>query len=129
MRKPRYLGWMHGIGFVLSVVALIVGGLYNPAIGFPIAVAILIALEIPSSPELLSREILRIIYGSIIRGGMRRGIFIKEMFTFAAIYLAISSFAFDMVTAGLSNAILGVALVISCAASEIEAKAIKSRIA
>lgn len=128
MGRPEYLMWMHGTGVGLSVASLIIGGLHNPGIGFCIAVAIFIALELFSSSELIDKKILRIIYGSIMGGGIRRGIFIKEMFTVAVIYLAISSFALGMKTAGLSNALLGVALVISTIASELEARGIKKAI-
>lgn len=125
MGRPKYLGWVHGIGVVLSITALFIGGVYSPAIGFPIAVAVLIALEVPQPPKLTNKELLWTIYGSIKKGGIRRGLFIKEMFTVAVIYLAIGSFAFGMKTAGLSNAVLGTALVISSIASEIEAIGIK----
>lgn len=133
--RPKYLAWMHGVGVVLSVVALFIGGLRSPAIGFPIAVAILIALEVlppPTFPKtagvLTYKSALRGAYGSIKRGGIRRGIFIKEIFTLAVIYLAIGSFAYGMRAAGLSNAVLGVALVISCVASEIEASMIRREV-
>lgn len=133
---------MHGVGAVLSVVALFIGGLHSPAIGFPIAVAILIALEVLPTNALvykpvttqslkvqqLFRNILREAYGSIKGGGIKRGIFIKELFTLAVIYLAIGSFVHGMRAAGLSNAVLGIALVISSTASEIEASMIKRAI-
>ena len=128
MRRPRYLAWMHGIGAVLSVVALFLGGLRSPAIGFPIAVAILIALEVLPAGVLAHKSALRGAYGSIKRGGIRRGIFIKELFTFAVIYLAIGSFTHGMKAAGLSNVVLGVALIISSIASEIEASMMKRAI-
>ena len=124
MSRPKYLAWLHGIGVILSIGALAIGGLHNPAIGFPIAIAILIALQIPS-PKPTNKEILSIIYGSIRRGGIRRGIFITEMFTGAVAYLAISNFAFGMATAGFSNALLAAALIISSIASEIDAHAMR----
>ncbi len=124
MSRPKYLAWLHSIGTVLSIGALVIGGLHNPVIGFPIVIAILIALEI-SSPKPTNKEILQIIYGSIQRGGIRRGIFIREMFAGAVTYLAISNFAFGMTTAGFSNAVLAIALIISSTASEIEAHAMK----
>lgn len=60
---------MHAIGVVLSIGALLIGGLDNPAIGFPIVVAILISLEVLPPPEIADREILRIIDGSIRGAG------------------------------------------------------------
>ena len=128
MIKPSHLNWMHGIGVILSIIAMIVGGYDNPAIGFPAVVAILIALEIPSSPKLPSKEILRIVYGNVKWGGIKRGIFIKELFAIAVIYLAVGSYMFEMKTVGLSNVILGAALVISSIASEIEASNIRKTI-
>ncbi|MFC2060331.1 hypothetical protein ACFLTZ_04480 [Chloroflexota bacterium] len=125
MGRPKYLAWLHSIGTVLSIGALIIGGLHNPAIGFPIVIAILIALEIPSSPKPTNKEILRMIYGSIRRGGIRRGIFIREMFAGAVIYSAISNFASGATTASLSNMLLAAALIISSIASEIEVHTIR----
>ena len=124
MSRPKYLAWLHSIGVVLSIGALVIGGPHNPAIGFPIVIAILIALEI-SSPKPTNKELLRIIYGSIRRGGIRRGIFIREMFAGAMICSAISNFAFGMTTASFSNAVLAAALIISSMASEIEVHAIR----
>ncbi len=124
MSRPKYLAWLQSIGVVLAIIALVIGGLRNPAIGFPIAIAIMIALEIPS-PKPTNKEILRIICGSIRRGGIRRGIFIREMFAGALIYAAISSFVSGMTTAGFSNAVLAAALIISSIASEIETHAMR----
>ncbi len=123
--RPRYIPWMHGVGVFLSVAALIIGGLHNPAIGFPLAVIILIALEVPAPQSISDRKILRIIYGSIRGGGIRRGIFITEMFTAAVLLLAVRSFHFGMREAGLSNMVLGIGLAISCVASEIGARRLK----
>ncbi len=121
MGRPKYLTWLHSLGFILAIAALVIGGLRNPAIGFPIAISILIALEIPS-PKPASKELLPMILGSIQRGGMRRGIFIREMFTLAVAYLAISNFASGVMTAGLSSSVLAAALVLSSVASEIEVR-------
>ena len=119
MGRPKYLTWLHSFGFILAIAALVIGGFRNPAIGFPIAISILIVLEIPS-PKPASKELLPMILGSIKRGGMRRGIFIREMFTLAVAYLAISNFASGVTTAGLSSSVLAAALVLSSVASEIE---------
>ena len=124
MGRPKYLTWLHSLGFILAIAALVIGGLRNPAIGFPITISILIALEIPS-PKPASKELLPMILGSIKRGGMRRGIFIREMFTLAVAYLAISNFASGMTTAGLSSSVLAAALVLSSIASEIEVRRIR----
>jgi hypothetical protein len=127
MGRPKYLAWIHSIGTILAIVALVIGGLRNPAIGFPIVIAILIALEISSSKP-TNKEVLRIVYGSIRRGGIRRGIFIREMFAVAVTYSAISNFAFGMTTAGFSNAVLAAALIISSIASEFEAHMLRKAI-
>ena len=127
MSRPKYIAWLHAIGAVLAVGALIVGGLRNPAIGFPIVIAILICLEIPSSPP-AGKEILRRVYGSIRGGGIKRGIFIREMFAAAIIYSAISNFVFGMTTAGFSSAVLAAALIISSIAGEIEAHKIRQAV-
>ncbi|MFC1906573.1 hypothetical protein ACFLW8_00600 [Chloroflexota bacterium] len=127
MGRPRYLTWLHSIGFVLAITALVIGGLRNPAIGFPIAISILIALEVPS-PKPASKELLPMILGSIRRGGMRRGIFIREMFALAVAYLAISNYASGMITAGFSNSVLAAALILSSAASEIETRRMRQAV-
>ena len=124
MSRPGYLAWLHSTGVILAVVALIIGGPRNPAIGFPIVIAILIALEISSSKP-ADAKILQIIRGSIRRGGIRRGIFIREMFAGAVACSAIINFAFGMRMAGFSSAVLAAALIISSIASEIEARAIR----
>ncbi len=120
MNRPKYMTWLHGTGLILAIAALVIGGLRNPAIGFPIAIAILIALEVPP-PRPASKDILPMILGSIRRGGMKRGIFIRELFALAVAYLAISSFVSGMTTAGFSNSVLAAALILSSLASEIEA--------
>jgi len=127
MGRPKYLTWLQSIGFVLAIAALVIGGLHNPAIGFPIAISILIALEVPA-PKPASKELLPMILGSIRRGGVRRGIFIREMFTMAVAYLAISNFASGMITAGFSSAVLAAALILSSAASEIEARRMRQAV-
>ena len=124
MSRPKYLAWLHSIGVVLAIGALVIGGLRNPAIGFPIVIGILIALEV-SPPKTTNKEILPMIYGSIRRGGIRRGIFIREMFAGAVTYSAISNFIFGTTTAGFSNVVLAAALIISSIASEIEAYALR----
>ena len=121
MIRPKYLLVIKSIGFILAIVALVIGGLRNPAIGFPVAISIVIALEIPS-PKPASKELFPMILGSIKRGGVRRGIFIREMFTLAVAYLAISNFASGMTTAGLSSSVLAAAPVLSSVASEIEVR-------
>ena len=125
MTRRKYLAWLHSIGVVLSIAALLIGGLHNPAIGFPIVIGILIALEIPSSPKPTSKESLQMIYGSIRRGGIRRGVFIREMFAGAVTYSAVSNFTFGTTIAGFSSAVLAAALIISSIASEIEARTVR----
>jgi len=127
MNRLKYLAWLHSIGVALSIGALVIGGLHNPAIGFPIVIGVLIALEI-SSAKPANKDILRIIHGSIRRGGIRRGIFIREMFAVAVTYSAISNFASGMTTVGFSNAVLAAALITSSVASEIEAHSIRKAI-
>ena len=125
MSRPKYTNWLHSIGVILAIGALVAGGLRNPAIGFPIVIAVLIALEI-FSPKPASKEIYQMAYGSIRSGGIRRGIFIREMFAAALTYSAISNFALGMQGAGLSSALLAAALIISSAASEIEAHTMRT---
>ena len=123
MSRPKYIAWLHITGVALG--ALFIGGLRNPAIGFPIAMSIMIALEI-SLPKSTSKEAARVTRGSILGGGIRRGIFIREMFAGAMIYSALSNLAFGMPTASLSSALLAAALIISSLASEIEVHAGKT---
>ena len=125
MTSHKYLTWLHGTGVMLSVGALVIGGLHNPALGFPVVIAILISLEIPSSPKPADKGALSMIYGSIRRGGIRRGTFIREMFGVAVTYSAIINFTSGMTIAGFSNALLAAALIISSIASEIEAHSIR----
>ncbi|MFC1892980.1 hypothetical protein ACFLYR_02935 [Chloroflexota bacterium] len=97
MVKSKYIAWLHILGIVLCLGALGIGGLQNPAIGFPIVITILISLEV-FSPKPTNTDILRTAYGSIRRGGIRRGIFIREMFAAALTFSAISNFALGMTT-------------------------------
>jgi len=50
------------------------------------------------------------------------------MFTLAVAYLAISNFASGMITAGFSSAVLAAALILSSAASEIEARRMRQAV-
>lgn len=77
-----------------------------------------------------NKGILQIIYGSIAKGGIRRGIFIKEMFTIALVWLTIASYIFfHDITGAVANGILTIALIISDVANEIEVRSIKRVIA
>lgn len=132
MRRSNYLTGVHVVAALLSVVAAVVGGIHSPAIGFPIAVAILLALDAFPLPfistsigVLLYKDALQKMYGSVKQGGIKRGIFIKELFTAAVGWLAIGSFLLGMRTVGISNTILFIALVVSCIASEIEVWMVK----
>jgi len=118
MERSRYLSWMHGVGALFAFAAILVGGYLNPAIGFPIVVAILIALEIPQ-PGRIDEKLIPIIYGSIKRGGVKRGVFINELFTVAVIVLSIRSFFMGNLFAGYSNVLLTTGLIFSDIASEI----------
>ena len=113
---------MQGVSLVFCVMALVFGGLKNPMMGFPVAIMVMLILEL-STPkiEYPNKEALKMAYGSLIRGGIRRGIFIKEMF-YAAILLAFVMSAlkgnerFMLIYGALS-----LALTISTISSEIEA--------
>ena len=133
MNRPRYISVLHAIGFVLSIVSfliLLVWETRNPGILFCPAVAILIALEVPTHKGNPNKGILQIIYGSITKGGIRRGIFIKEMFTIALLWLTIGTYIFFHDIAGTAaNGILTIALIISDMANEIEVRSIKRVIA
>lgn len=125
--RPKYLAWMHGIGVFLSVASAIIGGVRSPAIGFPIAVVILLVLDALPLPfisnsigVLAHKDAVRKMYGSIRWGGIKRGIFIKVIFTAAVLWLAVRSFPLGMRTAGISNTVLFVGLMISNIASVIE---------
>jgi len=127
MRRPNYLTGVHVVGALLSVVAAILGGIHSPAIGFPFAVAILLVLDALPLPfisksigVLAHKDAVRKMYGSIRWGGIKRGFFIKVLFTGAVLWLAIRSFPLGMRTAGISNMVLFIALAISCVASTIE---------
>jgi len=133
LERPEYISWLHFIGVLLSVISfliLLIWENHNPGILFCPAVAILIVLEVPTHKGNTSKEMLMIIYGSITKGGMRRGIFIKEMFTIALFWLSIATYLFfHDVTGAVANGILTIALIISDVANEIEVQPIKRVIA
>ena len=113
MIRYKYLSWLHGLGVALSITALVNGGINNPTLGIPIVIGIVIAMEIPSSPIPTDRKILMMIHGSILKGGLKRGTFIREMFGLALAYSAIANFAFGMNITGSTSAFLAAALIIS----------------
>ena len=133
MERPRYISVLHAIGAALSAISfliLLVGVPVNPGILFCPAVAILIALEVPTRKGNPNKEILRIIYGNITRGGIRRGIFIKEMFTIALFWLTVATYIFFHDTTGtVANGIVTIGLIISVIANEIEVLPIKRALA
>lgn len=133
MNRPRYISILHAIGAILSVVSFLILLIWesrNPGILFCLAVAILILLEVPTHKGDPGKEILVIIYGSVIKGGMRRGIFIKEMFTIALLWLTIATYLFfHDITGAIANGVLTIALLISSIANEIEVQPIKRVIA
>lgn len=106
---------------------MLIGQIHNPGILFCLAVGILIGLEVsPVNNEYPCRTILQAAYGNIKDGGIRRGIFIKEIFALAIFWLTIATYLFyhDFIGA-IANGILTLALVVSVIANEIEAKIIK----
>jgi len=121
LNRPVYISVLHIFGVELSIASfltLLIYEIRNPGILFCPAVAILIALEVPIPKENLSKEAL----GSIKKGGVRRGIFIKELFTIALFWLTIATYLFfHDVTGTVANGILTIALIISDVANEIEA--------
>ena len=129
MNRPVYISVLHAIGVVLSVVSfliLLIWATRNPGILFCPAVAIFLALEVPTHKGNPSKTMLRIIYGSITKGGIRRGIFIKEMFTAALFWVTMGNYLFfHDVTGTIANGMLTFALVVSVIANEIEAQMIK----
>jgi hypothetical protein len=44
--RPRYLSLLHGIGVVCGLAALYIRGFGSPAVGFPIAITILVGLGV-----------------------------------------------------------------------------------
>ena len=124
--RPRYVTSMHAAGVVLSVVALGVGGLDNPAIGFPIAISILISLDVPSSPKPADEDTLTIIHGSIRSGGIKRGAFIKGLFAIALLYAGLTEFLDVQTVESSFRVLLGTALGVSSMASQLEARAVRN---
>ncbi len=122
-QRPAYLAWLHGAAAAACVAALPVGGAGNPAIGFPIAIAVSIALEIPSAPK--PRKLLPIIHGSVRKGGMRRALFIREMFCLAVVYMAIANLLAGAIAPAISSFVIAAAMITSSAAGEVEASAMR----
>lgn len=121
VRRPGWVRGLHGAGVVISLVALAMRGLDSPAVGFPIAIAILAGLGVPASPKPRNPEKLRTVHGSVLGGGIRQGAFIKGMFAASLLYMGLIEWAGAGATGGVTDVLLGSALAISSAASEIEA--------
>lgn len=119
VERPTYLAAIHGAGVIFAVAALFIRGLDSPAVGFPIAITILIGLSIPSSPKPADTNALQIIHGSILQGGIRQGVFIKGVFALALLYMGARIYI--NTGNGAANLMLGTALAVSAIASEIEA--------
>lgn len=121
--------FLQAISLIFCIAALVIGGLTNPMIGFPIAIMIMIGLEIITPKmEIPSEKVLKMAYGSIRSGGIRRGIFIREMFCSAIIIAFIWNFSQGRVTFSYIYGALAIALIISSISSEIEAYTFKKAI-
>lgn len=121
---------LHGGGVVLSVSALVLRGVSHPAVGFPIAIGVLIGVELlaaDSGPE--TRAVLRVISGGPASGGKKQGATIKFMFAVALLYAASYPFVVGSGEPVLADLLLGVALLGSGIGTGIEAKAIDAVIA
>lgn len=82
----------HIIGVLLSGGALVLGGLSNPGIGFPIAVGVLSLLGVVGTPPSNApKMVLKTIRGEYFKGGMKQGILIKTLFGIALFYRGIVS--------------------------------------
>lgn len=74
-----------------------------------------------SAPKPNDVDILMIVHGGILKGGIRQGVFIKSMFSIALLYMGANQLISGAVDPGITNLFLGVSLGISSIASEIEA--------
>lgn len=122
---PGYTTWSNGLGVLFSLSALLLGGLKNPDVGFPVAVAVVTALGAQSSVQPNPPRILRIILGGVRAGGVRQGVFIKAMFAVALLYSGTYTWLFTS-GAAVPSLLLGTALGLSSVASELEARSIET---
>jgi hypothetical protein len=123
-----YLDSLHILGVLLSIGALIVGGLDNSRIGFPIAIGILISLSLGSIPVSDRQEVNNVIKGSLTTGGLKQGALIKGMFSTALLYGGIHPLLFGSGGVSVFELILGIALLLSSIATTLEAKTLESMI-
>lgn len=117
--------WLHGIGVLLSGIALVMGGVGNPDIGFPLAIGIVAGLGMaaPALPE--DPAVRRLIHGGVTKGGIRQGVFIKAMFAMALLYAGSFPLLFSGGSVGTEQIILGAALGLSSVGSELTAVSIR----
>lgn len=121
---------LHGVGVLLSVGALVLIGPDSPQVGLPIAVGILIGLGLPSSPPSSApATVLKVIHGSILRGGMKRVVLVKLLFAAALLYAGSYPVLFGTGELVVPRLLLGSALGVSGIGSELEARWIDRLIA
>lgn len=129
-RSDYYSTVLHGIGVVLSIIAVSLRGFGHPAIGFPIAIGILAGLGVLSSPPATETPaVLRTISGGPTTGGKKQGATIKLLFAVALLYAALSPALTAVGEPSTTDMLLGVALCSSSIGTALEAKEIDRRIA
>jgi len=117
--------WLHGAGLLLSLIALVIGGVDNPDIGFPIAIAVVAALGMlsPTPPE--QSTLAQLVHGAVTKGGIRQGVFIKLMFAIALLYAGLFPMFVEGGSIGTEALLLGIALGASSLGSELTAISIR----
>jgi hypothetical protein len=119
IKRPKYIIWMHTAGLLLAITAFFFGGFTNPSLGFALVISLFIALDLKGSADRQKGSI-HICYGDIMKGGIRRGLFSREMVALAMLYSAISNLSQNNIKPGTFSLILATALMLSSAANELE---------
>jgi hypothetical protein len=124
--RSRHVTVVHLAGVVLAIVALWLGGFDNPSVGFPIAISVLISLDVPPSPVVADRRRIEDTHGSVLEGGIRRANFVKGMFAVALLYAGLMQFLAVLTLESSFRILLGTALALSAGAGELEARALRN---
>lgn len=115
----NYILFMYIISIILSISSIFITSIKNPSIGFSVVITIFIILDLFS---LNNKEAIKVCYGNIKKGGIRRSIFTREMVSIAMLYSSISSFIQKNINSGIFSLLLASALIIASIANEIEAR-------
>ncbi len=125
-KRPNFIYFLHFGALLLALSSIYISGILSPGLGFSIVISTFIILDIlgTSSKDPSSFSIC---YGNIVKGGIKRGIFIRELVALAMLYSSINNYINDNTKTATINLVLFLALALSSIANEIEANLNKKR--